>query len=327
MSYTLIYLNPEVGETRFPLKKDGSYKIGASSSNDIVFPQRDISREHAVLTIKGENFRIVDLKSKNGTFVNGNRTAAAEFGPGDYVNLSSGRFVIVDQASETGGDEFRELDFSAFGLDADSGGGTTALCRCLDLDDFVDLFATTARAIGGGDDADLLIWGVSRLGLSSGMLLQRSSDGHVSVISSAGDLGDLLNRDLDLNTLADRARPAQEPCVQHVQELGSDVILAALRDRHFLVLQYESSPPAVGDILILSAAVNMVLMGKKRKAEENSSGLDIGALRSLPLAEARHAFEDWMIHEVLRDCAGNQSEAARRLGMTRAGLYKRMKKS
>ncbi len=328
MSFTLVYLDPDGGEKRIRIEKNSSYKIGASSSNDIVFPQRDVSREHAVLSVGDGSFRILDLKSKNGTFVNGNRTSQAEFDLGDFVNLSSARFFIVDQISVSEAGDFQERDVSAFVEEGESGGATKVLCRCISYDDIINLFGTTARAMEGRLDADPLVWGVNLLGLKSGLVLHRDAVGQLSVIASAGDIGTLIARNLDFEALSDHVRNGQEPRVQHLQEIDDDVLVAALRDDHFLLLRYESSPPAVGDVLILAAAINMLLL--VRGLQPSAAGpedIDLKSLKKMSLADARRKFEGWMIDEVLRECRGNQSEAARRLGMTRAGLYKRLKKA
>ena len=57
-----------------------------------------------------------------------------------------------------------------------------------------------------------------------------------------------------------------------------------------------------------------------------AGSLDIEGLLSMPLAQGRTHFEEWFVSKVLEACAGNQSEAARRLGVSRAGLFKKLKK-
>ena len=44
------------------------------------------------------------------------------------------------------------------------------------------------------------------------------------------------------------------------------------------------------------------------------------------LTEALGRVERWMIEEALKECGGSRTEAARRLGITRVGLYKKMNK-
>jgi two-component system response regulator HupR/HoxA len=53
---------------------------------------------------------------------------------------------------------------------------------------------------------------------------------------------------------------------------------------------------------------------------------DPEALVELELAEARNEFEAWLVGRVLAASGGSQTEAARRLGLSRAGLFKKMRK-
>jgi transcriptional regulator of acetoin/glycerol metabolism len=53
---------------------------------------------------------------------------------------------------------------------------------------------------------------------------------------------------------------------------------------------------------------------------------DLGALAQRPLAEARADFERWRILRALHDSGGNQSQAAMDLGLSRAGLFKKMRR-
>jgi DNA-binding NtrC family response regulator len=53
---------------------------------------------------------------------------------------------------------------------------------------------------------------------------------------------------------------------------------------------------------------------------------DLGALAARPLADARNEFERWRIQRALVDAGWNQSLAAQRLGLSRAGLFKKMRK-
>jgi two-component system response regulator HupR/HoxA len=53
---------------------------------------------------------------------------------------------------------------------------------------------------------------------------------------------------------------------------------------------------------------------------------DLGALAARPLADARNEFERWRIQRALVDADWNQSLAAEQLGLSRAGLFKKMRK-
>ena len=47
--------------------------VGRVQGNDIVLSKRNVSKQHARLTLKGEHAVVVDLNSTNGTWVNGRK--------------------------------------------------------------------------------------------------------------------------------------------------------------------------------------------------------------------------------------------------------------
>ncbi|MCK5568427.1 MAG: FHA domain-containing protein, partial [Spirochaetes bacterium] len=60
-------------DKRLLLKKNIKIKIGRSRENDIVFNDNTVSREHSVIKWESPNFKIKDLNSTNGMFVNGKK--------------------------------------------------------------------------------------------------------------------------------------------------------------------------------------------------------------------------------------------------------------
>lgn len=73
----------------------GRTTLGRSSGNDIVISDLSLSREHAVIFTRGEDFFIEDAGSRNGTFLNTDRIE----GPtplriGDVVKIGSSRIHI-----------------------------------------------------------------------------------------------------------------------------------------------------------------------------------------------------------------------------------------
>ena len=69
-------------------------RIGrALQSNDIVLNQAQISREHAVIRLEGDTFRLIDLDSSNGTKINGQRIKDHILTDGDRFTI--GRFELV----------------------------------------------------------------------------------------------------------------------------------------------------------------------------------------------------------------------------------------
>ncbi len=336
-SFVLIYFDPEGDERRFDLEDGRSYRLGAREDNDIVIDQQDVSRHHAILRVSSGTFHLTDLKSKNGSFINGNRAEEAAFRAGDLLSLSSARLIVV----EPGSDEF-SVD-SGDDVSSPSGDTSNTIERRIQIsaEELVELLEITGNAVEHCTIAEPLGWAGRTLGLKASLLLYCDADDHFSVVSSAGDLGPLMTNSEALLALvrSDYGSGRQSTRIKRFHEVNEDFLVAPVDDGHFLVVRYGGSAPAVGDIRALVASLAAVLAscGKERKAGEvdrfpvppspDTVGfLDLEAVLLMPLAEGRDHFERWFVSSVLDACGGNQSEAARRLGVSRAGLFKKLKK-
>lgn len=72
-------------------------RIGRSPDNDIVVLDPDVSRHHAELRGTAGTYRLVDLASANGTFVNGQRGTDVPLSEGDVVRIGSAKFRLAGQ--------------------------------------------------------------------------------------------------------------------------------------------------------------------------------------------------------------------------------------
>jgi adenylate cyclase len=70
----------------------GGVVLGRSPDCDVVIKDFGVSRHHAKVIVDGEQCRLVDLKSKNGTHVNGVAVLEAILNDGDQVAL--GKFIL-----------------------------------------------------------------------------------------------------------------------------------------------------------------------------------------------------------------------------------------
>ncbi|MBL8769250.1 MAG: sigma 54-interacting transcriptional regulator, partial [Planctomycetes bacterium] len=77
--------------------------FGRAAGNDVVVNDAQVSRTHCVLERTGDRFRIVDLGSQNGTFVNGDRVPEATLKAGDSIRV--GRLKVKVVAADVSGDE------------------------------------------------------------------------------------------------------------------------------------------------------------------------------------------------------------------------------
>jgi VWFA-related protein len=73
--------------------KAGKTRIGALEDNDVVLPLSTVSRYHAEILARGSRVEIRDLRSKNGTLVNGQVIRTSPLVPGDKVHIADVELV------------------------------------------------------------------------------------------------------------------------------------------------------------------------------------------------------------------------------------------
>jgi len=83
-------------------------QIGRDAGNDVVLASPTVSRFHAQVEKVGQRFRVRDLRSSNGTFVNGERIQKETWlKPDDTIRIGQSRFVVgadqLAQFDESGG--------------------------------------------------------------------------------------------------------------------------------------------------------------------------------------------------------------------------------
>ena len=74
----------------------GEVCIGRSSDIDVVLIEDMVSRKHAQITINGNELKIEDLGSTNGTFVNGERVTDMKLQQGDRILIGTSIMKLVE---------------------------------------------------------------------------------------------------------------------------------------------------------------------------------------------------------------------------------------
>lgn len=87
--------------TRYPLGQD-SITIGRAAENQIVLDARDVSRRHARLSWVGNQLRVEDLNSTNGTRVNGTSVRLSDLRAGDELTLGAQTLTVEGQDGSRG---------------------------------------------------------------------------------------------------------------------------------------------------------------------------------------------------------------------------------
>ncbi len=100
----------DAGSVRSVAMPGDSMRIGRSLSAHLRFEDPTVSRRHAVLVTESEGVRVLDDRSLNGVFVNGERTVSRVLVDGDEVVIGRYRLRFADLS----------------GLPADAAGATLA---------------------------------------------------------------------------------------------------------------------------------------------------------------------------------------------------------
>jgi pSer/pThr/pTyr-binding forkhead associated (FHA) protein len=76
---------------------DRTTHIGRGLSADLRLDDERVSRRHAMLVRRGEDVMLLDDRSSNGTFVNGDRIVEAQLHDGDLISVGPVqlRYVVV----------------------------------------------------------------------------------------------------------------------------------------------------------------------------------------------------------------------------------------
>ncbi len=94
----IVYRSPDGLETDFVL--DPINRVGRHPRNNIRLNDREISKEHAIIELRGNDWFLKDLGSSNGSFVNSRRIREAKLKHGDDLQLGSMRLAFEVQQAE-----------------------------------------------------------------------------------------------------------------------------------------------------------------------------------------------------------------------------------
>ncbi len=98
MSYTIV-ITEKGGKSRTEVFEQPEITIGRVQGNDIVLAKGNISKRHSRIVLRDGKFIIVDLKSTNGTYVNGQRISSPKVLKGsDKVYI--GDFTLTLEGSD-----------------------------------------------------------------------------------------------------------------------------------------------------------------------------------------------------------------------------------
>lgn len=101
MKPRLLSISGPLAGTTFPLN-DGEVSLGRDASSQIFISDHSVSRHHCLIKNESGTFRLIDLESFNGTFVNGVPVAERVLCHGDRVTLGDVLFLFLLEEEDEG---------------------------------------------------------------------------------------------------------------------------------------------------------------------------------------------------------------------------------
>jgi pSer/pThr/pTyr-binding forkhead associated (FHA) protein len=90
--------------SKHPLERGRSLTIGRRKGNDIVIENLAVSGHHAKIDTVGGGFVLVDLQSKNGSFVNEQLVTSHRLKPGDVISIGKHHLLYAAGDEADGSD-------------------------------------------------------------------------------------------------------------------------------------------------------------------------------------------------------------------------------
>ena len=81
----------------------GELVIGRTEECHIYVPDQTVSRSHAILMVNPRQITVKDLKSRNGTWINGSRVTQSIVEPGNELWFGSAKYLITENPKDAAG--------------------------------------------------------------------------------------------------------------------------------------------------------------------------------------------------------------------------------
>lgn len=170
----------------YTIPRGGELRVGTAAQCSVRLAAEDVSRMHALVAERFGRVVVLDLGSKNGTYVNGRRIREAEVGIGDVVRFSSVPAQIM-RSGEWSGEGHAET----YRPEAPAGDMPTDDAIPMDLAAALNELLGRWRRHESFPSASLALWLVDCRGMRGAAILE-SLGTDVTVRVSYGDLGTLL---------------------------------------------------------------------------------------------------------------------------------------
>ena len=281
---TLDYLSPESELTsgqKIKFADNRLMTIGRNSSNAIVLPAPTVSQFHAEVEKVGQRYRVRDLRSSNGTFVNGKSVVGEVWvHTGDTIQIGPYRFSVDDN-------ELSQSDQSQNGVSVDIMGVNKWVSKSLNIIQDISLafqpkeFIVVVGQSGGGKSSLVDAIAGYRPATHGRIIVNKTIDVYKEFDSIRSTIGyvpqkDIIHMELTVFQALDFAAQLRMPAdttdperVKRVEEVMKDLDLAHRRDTQISQL-------SGGQQKRVSIGVELLTKPGLFFLDEPTSGLDPG---------------------------------------------------
>ena len=127
---------------------DEAVSIGRTAENTLPLDVEGVSRRHAQILFVGKGYEIVDMGSRNGTKVNGQKVPRAMLKGGDVIHVGGIDMVFEDGAGSPAGGGSEGLDIEELDLGGAQASAPSALSAAMTM---------AIPAGGGGASGECLL--------------------------------------------------------------------------------------------------------------------------------------------------------------------------
>src|SRR5688500_4425571 len=219
------------------------FRIGRREGNDLQLSGSEVSRDHADIVRRNDDWVLRDKASRYGTYVNGGQVTEHVLKPGDRVRLGRG-----------GGAELVVADELGTNLGTSGTGGVNDLRQ-------VAALLEGLRALGSGRILDEVL----ALVLDTAIEIARADRGFIMLGEHGGELDFKLARGRDRHTLSDASFNTSRKIPEEVFRTGEPRLVADLLDGE--LANVHAGTVALGIRHVLCVPLNLVRYVDRPDAE------------------------------------------------------------
>lgn len=237
---------------RFPLPVAGEVLIGSAAECAIRLTANDVSRRHALFTLRRGTVSLLDLGSKNGTFVAGQKVKEALVKAGALLRFSSVLAQLMPMGSTS--DPAGKREGEAGEAKGRGQASPTGDVEAVDDGAGIGWLLTRWGRDGGSALAATLEWILQKAG-ARGAVVLRIDGAEQVVLAASGEVGSILTSTVVSTAVRHGGSRAKVVETVAIEDDAGSVLAVRCAEDCWLLLVVGDSNPAAGHVELFVRAV------------------------------------------------------------------------